>query len=108
MRRYATVLLTALVCSGCVHTRHKSQVEVEYVTSSAVPGLKTLQRSGDFALYYDGDRKPEIPVRLRAGEEIGFVREHDGRVEAVAGAFRMHLAANAGRAYWKRLSPRED
>ena len=63
MQRYALILLSALMCVGCVHTRHKSEVEVEFFTSSAVPVLKTVERSGDFALYYDADRKPEIPVR---------------------------------------------
>jgi hypothetical protein len=100
-----TILIACLV-SGCAHIGRK--ITAEYVASAPVPTLVSVKRGGDFALYYDDDRKPEIPVRLHKGEVIGFAQAKDGRMQAVAGEFRMNLSSDVQRAYWKRLNTRDD
>lgn len=100
--RLSGVIVLACLVSGCSHAGRR--VAVEYVASAPLPATVKVHRGGDFALYYNEDRKPEIPVRVHAGEMMGFERARDGRVQAIAGQFRMNLSGDAERAYWKRLN----
>jgi hypothetical protein len=100
-----TIILSCVI-SGCSHIIHR--VAVEYVASAMVPAPVKVKHGGDFALFYDDDRKPEIPIRLHAGELLGFAKARDGRMQAVAGEFRMNLSGDVQRAYWKRLNTRDD
>jgi hypothetical protein len=102
-RRIILILAVGLLAGGCVHG-----TVVRYEASLPAPGLKTLKKGGDFALYYDSNRKAEIPVRLKAGDSIGFTKLPDGYVQAVAGELRVDLSKDAGSAYWKRLSTRQE
>jgi len=107
MRKWLTgFTFLTLLTTGCAH--RGESVTVKYVPSSSLPSEVTLRRGGDFALFYDDSNKPEIPIRLRAGETIGFDEGKDGRVQAVAGEFRINLPGDADQACWRRLSTRPD
>lgn len=99
-------ILVACVMSGCAHGGRS--VTTTYTASEPLPTPVKVKRGGDFALYCDENKKPEIPVRLHAGEVMGFARAKDGRVQAIAGEFKMNLSGDVQRAYWKRLNTRDD
>ena len=77
--------------------------DIRYSEDSAMTSLQAVEVGGDFALFYSGQDKPEVPVRVNSGESVGFFREDDGRLKAVAGPFKMDMDPKVREAYWKRM-----
>src|ERR1700712_2252902 len=77
---------------------------IKFSAADGTMSLRTVDPGGDFALFYPGEEKGEIPVRVNSGDTVGFVREEDGRLKAIAGPFKMNVKPEAESACWKRLS----
>lgn len=93
-----------IAVGGCI--RFPPSTVISYRTGGSLPVLRTISQPGDYALYYRDDPEPQIPIHLNAGDSIGFIKKPDGRVQAVAGDFRMNISSTAGAAYWKRMPDR--
>ena len=94
------LLLTAVGCGLMPH----QEAAIRYSAEEQLMPLRTVEQGGDFALFYAGHEKAEVPVRVNAGDTIGFYRLDDGRLKAVAGPFKMDMNPTVREAYWKRLN----
>ena len=81
---------------------------VHYNADQELLPIKKVKRSGDFALYYGTNKKPEIPVRVQAGQSVGFQIAPAGQTQAIAGPFKLNLPSETRDASWKRLNYRDD
>src|SRR5260370_6071525 len=100
MGRAAAMVLMTLV-SGCGVAR-QSETRIRYSAGARVESLQTVARPGDFGLFYAGEEKAQVPVRVNAGDSVGFIRD-DSRLLGVAGPFRIAIPASVRQAYSKRL-----
>ena len=96
-----TIPLVAML-TGCGWMQPK-EGDIRFSEDAAITSLQVVETGGDFALFYAGQEKPEVPVRIGPGESIGFFREEDGRLKAVAGPFKMDMDPKVREAYWKRM-----
>jgi hypothetical protein len=107
--KMASIAALAILLTGCTISKIlPDPVTIRYEPGDPMPQLMKVHRTGDFAVYYDRDKNPEIPVRVHAGEKIGFVRGGDGAIKAVAGDFRMNVSTDVASAHWKRLNYADD
>jgi hypothetical protein len=67
-----------------------------------------VHRTGDFGIYFGHEKQPQMPVRVTAGQKIGFILGGDGALKAVAGDFRMNISKEVESAYWKRMNYASD
>ena len=101
------LLLLALVVGGCGFINSHiatNDIEVRMNRRLHILPITTVRSDGDYALYYEGDLTPEIPVRCNAGDKLGFFAEPDGRIKAVAGSFKMDIDPKKNEAYWQRIA----
>ena len=96
------VVPCVVLLSGCGWMQPK-EGDIRFSEDSSITSLQVVETGGDFALFYAGQEKPEVPVRIGPGESIGFFREEDGRLKAVAGPFKMDMDPKVREAYWKRM-----
>ena len=99
------VFLSVLVLGGCSVFGRKSispDEEIRMNRSLKLLQLQKVHRAADYALYYDGESSPEIPVRVNAGDNVGFFVASDGRLKAIAGKFKMDIDPKRNGAVWKR------
>ena len=109
IHKLAPLAVLAFLLSGCgINKIMPDPVSVHYAPGDNMPELMKVRRTGDFAIYYDKAKTPEMPVRVHAGEQIGFVRGGDGAIKAVAGEFRMNVSTDVASAHWKRLNYADD
>src|SRR5437764_458538 len=101
--RFSVVVSLAIGLSGCGMFGAKEK-DVRFSEAKGLTQLRSVPAGGDFALYFEGAEKPEVPVRVNSGDSVGFVREEDGRLKAVAGPFRMDISDSVHEASWKRLN----
>jgi hypothetical protein len=87
--------------SGC-GIANQSESGMRYSARAHVETVQTAARGGDFGLFYAGEEKTQVPVRVNAGDPIGFIR-NDGRLQGVAGPFKIDIPATVHDATWKRL-----
>jgi len=99
------LLATSLGCSAIRDLRERP---VHYVAGAPIPEMKTIKKTGDFGLFLDDNKKPEIPIRVTEGQSVGFQQTDDGRVQAHAGPFKMNLPHETHDAWWRRLNDRDD
>ena len=99
------LILTASLCSGlgCANQNQRLDMEIVYAADQRPLAIQPAVTAGDFALYYGGQDKPEVPVRVSPGDPVGFIDE-GGRLKAVAGPFRMDISPDVREAVWKRLN----
>jgi len=93
--------------AGCGWMQPKER-EIRYSEETALTTLRAVDAGGDFALFYAGQDKPEVPVRVKSGDSVGFLREEDGRLKAVAGPFKMDMDPAVREAVWKRINFSEE
>jgi hypothetical protein len=108
--RFASLGLIAVMLGGC-STMNKmvpDPVKVHYAPGDKMPELTKVRRTGDFGIFYDNEKTPQMPVRVQGGEKVGFIRGGDGAIKAAAGEFRMNISNDAPGAYWKRLNYASD
>ena len=105
-RDWIMVPLVTLI-AGCGWMQPKEK-EIRYSEEPPITNLRAVDAGGDFALFYTGRERPEVPVRVKSGDTVGFVREEDGRLKAVAGSFKMDMDPAMHDAYWKRLNFTEE
>ena len=91
-----------MMIAGCGWMQPK-EGDIRYSEEPPLTSLQAVEVGGDYALFYSGQEKPEVPVRVNPGESVGFFREEDGRLKAVAGPFRMDMDPRVREAYWKRM-----
>ena len=103
-KRWIPVALLAALAGCASSSQPKDFVEVRYAENQKLIPMQIVPLGGDFALFLAGGDKPEVPVRVNAGDSIGFLKETDGRLKAVAGPFRMDLKPTVHEAFWKRLN----
>jgi hypothetical protein len=94
----AVLLLTA-VLSGC--GMQKGETEVKYTKNTTNLNMSEATKTGDYALYTTTDLTPKVVRHLEKGDQLGFRKVENGRVEAVAGEFTMTLPSSTQQAYWK-------
>ena len=104
-RKYYIAMTLPLVAmiAGCGWMQPK-EGDIRFSEDAAITSLQAVEVGGDFALFYAGQEKPEVPVRVNSGESVGFFREEDGRLKAVAGPFKMDMDPKVREAYWKRMT----
>ena len=105
MNRCVPIWLTAAflaTIAGCA--ARPTELEFRYSVDEDLQPPREVIEGGDFALFYAGREVPEVPVRVSAGDVLGFVRGEDGRLKAVAGAFVMEVDAEVRAAAWRRLN----
>ena len=95
-----------MVTGGCASS--PTELEYHYVDDPNQMQLGALKAGGNFALFYAGHDAPEVPVRVVAGDTVGFLRGTDGRLKAVAGAFVMDVDPEVHAAVWRRLTSDDD
>ena len=99
------ILLSILMLAGCStisRTSSTSDDEIRLNRTVHLLQLKKVSKAADYALYYEGETSPEIPVRVNAGDNVGFFSDTDGRLKAIAGKFKMDIDPKRNRAVWKR------
>ena len=99
---WMSVPLITLI-AGCGWMQPKER-QIRYSEEPPVTSLRPVIVGGDFALFYAGQDKPEVPVRVKSGDSVGFLREDDGRLKAVAGPFKMDMDPAVREAFWKRMT----
>ena len=103
--RYLMLLLT--LTAGCAGSKPPPDVAIRYSEEIRPLVLQSVETGGDFALFYEGREKPEVPVRVFPGDAVGF-RDENGRLKAIAGPFKMDLNPEVREATWKRLNYLDD
>ena len=91
-------------CSTVSRISSTSDEEILLNRSMHLLQLKNVSAPGNYALYYDENPTPEIPVHVNAGDKVGFFSEPDGRIKAIAGSFKMDIESKKTRATWKRYA----
>lgn len=92
------------LAGGCGLFGPPRETDVRYSADENLIPLRAVDSGGDFALFYAGREKAEVPVRVESGDSIGFIRLDDGRLKAVAGPFKMDMNPTVREAYWKRIN----
>jgi hypothetical protein len=101
-RTSCPIVLSAALLTGC--GIFKKDPDAHFSQARNVTQIKVVDAGGDFALYLDHQDKPEVPVRVDAGDWVGFFRDNEGRVKGLAGPFRIDIAPEVQEATWKRLN----
>ena len=93
-----------LICcvSGCTFLS-KGQTHAEYNHSSNSPAMTVAAQSGRYALYVGDDPIACCVQILKKGEPLGFERNDEGRIRAVAGNYSATLPKNLMMAKWVPL-----
>lgn len=97
-RLTALLVLLALGITGCTIAQRGETVVKHDKGSAPILGEATLD--GQYALYKALDGTPQVVYNLKQGDKLGFDKNQDGLLIAVAGSNRV-VVANDGY-YWRR------
>ena len=103
-KHWKWIAVPLLAMAGGCGMIERKEAEIRFADDPLLVSMEVVGVGGDFALFYAGHDKPEVPVRVQAGDSVGFTREDDGRIKAVAGPFRMDMDPAAHAAIWRRMS----
>ncbi|HSV14988.1 MAG TPA: hypothetical protein VLI90_12080 [Tepidisphaeraceae bacterium] len=102
--RLGTVLSLALVAGvPLVATSCGAQGGRTIMTqgANAEPIMGTAPEAGTYKLYTAFSPNPTTTVNLKQGDQLGFRRDDNGQLVAVAGDQTQPLAKGTSQAYWK-------
>ena len=90
--------ITALFIAGC-----GAQPGTTIVTQGRTnePVMQTAPKTGTYKLYTTLSPNATTTVRLQEGDALGFRKDADGRIIAVAGTNEQPLGKTTAQAYWK-------
>src|SRR5687767_13233294 len=97
-RMAALVVLLGVGLTGCTIAQ-KGETVVKHDKGSA-PILGEATLDGQYALYKALDGTPQVVYNLKQGDKLGFDKNEEGQLVAVAGSNRV-VVANDGY-YWRR------
>jgi|SRR5688500_9198319 len=97
-RLSALLVLLALGFAGCTIAQ-RGETVVKHDKGSA-PILGEATADGQYALYKALDGTPQVVYNLKQGDKLGFDKNEEGQLVAVAGSNRV-VVANDGY-YWRR------
>jgi hypothetical protein len=98
--RLSAMAVMGLVVGGC--WMQSNSPLVRYDKGGDVR-LTTAPEDADYSLYAAGDATPMVGYTLSKGERIGFTRNDDGSITAVAGSNTQTVnpAMTAQAVYWR-------
>jgi hypothetical protein len=95
----SAMLVLALAMTGC--GLQKGETRATYKRGDTQVVKTTAPRDGDYALYTASSRTPVVVQLLHKGDPLGFEKNEDGRVRAIAGTYSTTLDSGTVEAYWK-------
>jgi hypothetical protein len=104
LKRLGTVVLITvaagvpLAATGCGAQGGKT---IMTQGANAEPIMGTAPDTGEYKLYTAFSPNPTTTVNLKEGDQLGFRRNADGQLEAVAGGQTQALPKGTTQAYWK-------
>lgn len=101
--RGGAAALFILILGGCTMFS-KGHTHVEYAQTNPKLVMTVAAKAGDYALYVNDDPIPRVVQTLKKGEQLGFEKNDEGRIRAVAGTYSTILARNAVKAKWTPLA----
>jgi hypothetical protein len=103
---HSLLLILLMTLAGCsvVGSAIHNDGDIHLIRSQHVMEIINAPSGGDYALYYAGDKIPEIPVRVNQGDQVGFFTDKKtGKIKAIAGSFKMDLNDEKNEAFWRRM-----
>jgi hypothetical protein len=98
--RLSAIAVVGLILGGCWTPSNSPLVKYE---RGADVQVTTAPQDADYSLYAAGDATPMVRYTLSKGEKIGFAKNQDGSITAVAGSNTQTINASmtAQAVYWK-------
>ena len=94
-------LAAALGVAGC--GLQKGTTVMTAGPSLSQAQMQTAPEDGNYAVYTSMSPNPTGTVTLHKGDQLGFRKDANGRIQAVGGDQTFDLGALTAQAYWKYL-----
>jgi hypothetical protein len=96
--KLAAVLFALAALTGCGAQGGKT---IYTQGANAAPVMGSAPQAGVYQLYTTLSPNPTTTVRLKEGDPLGFRKNADGLMEAIAGDQVIDLPKGTAQAYWK-------
>jgi hypothetical protein len=90
--------LAVMLMTGCAMVQ-KGETVVKF-DRGELPIMGQATTDGQYSLYKQADATPMVTYTLKAGDKLGFERNTDGKLFAVAGQHRQEVMDDSF--YWRR------